>query len=788
MLNAVKRESQEITSVQRESGCVLLYSRYGVLRLAPKSETIIRVIFTRKDTADEVTGVGIVTDSPFTDWELEEQGGFVNLRTSSLTVSVNKASGSISYYNSQGSLLLAERDFESHMLEEFDAYRTSEEEAAETESVVTPDGVKQKIKSAVRVFDKKLCRTRIHFKWQEGEALYGLGQSAENTLNLRGTTQFLHQANMKIAIPFLISSNGYGILLATASPCVFHDTAYGSFIQTEADTKIDFYFIAGEYADIIKSYRYLTGKAAMLPKWAFGYLQSQERYETADELIAVADEYRKRKIPLDSVILDWMSWEGDMWGQKTFDAKRFPDPTAMMKALHEKNVKLMISIWPTMNRQTLNYDEFKKKGLMLPFSDIYNAFEEEGRKLYWKQANEGLFSHGVDAWWCDSSEPFTPEWSKKEKPEPSALYHEFLEEAGKFVPMELSNSYGLFHARGIYEGQRSVTDSKRVTNLTRSAWTGQQRYGVILWSGDTAAKWETLRQQITAGLNFCACGLPYWTLDIGAFFVKPGPTWFWDGDYPEGSEDLGYRELYVRWFQYGAFLPVFRAHGTDTRREIWAYGKPGEPFYDALCSAVALRYRLMPYIYSLAGAAWLEDATIIRLLAFDFPEDKQVLNIADQYMFGPSVMVCPVTEPMYYQAGSLPVKGAVYTRKVYLPEGTGWYDFWTNKKYAGGVWIEAAAELERIPLFIKAGAVIPLTEPAQYTGAKSNMPLTVQVYPGKNGEFMLYDDSGDGYGYENGEYTLIKLVWDDAAGKLTSEAVHDYLGTNKPAEFTVKVM
>jgi alpha-D-xyloside xylohydrolase len=355
------------------------------------------------------------------------------------------------------------------------------------------------------------------------------------------------------------------------------------------------------------------------------------------------------------------------------------------------------------------------------------------------------------------------------------------------MPRELSNTYCLYHARGMYEGQRSVTEAKRVVNLTRSGWTGQQRYGVILWSGDTAAKWETLRRQITAGLHFCACGLPYWTLDIGAFFVKRGDSWFWDGDYEDVADDMGYRELYVRWFQYGAFLPVFRAHGTDVRREVWAFGKPGEPFYDALCAAVSLRYRLMPYIYSLAGAAWYDDATIIRFLSFDFPNDKQTLSIGGQYMFGPSLMVCPVTEPMSYGVGSTAINNSARKRRVYLPEGSDWYDFWTNEVHAGGQWLDFDADIAKIPLFVKAGAIIPMREPAAYADANPDAPVTVRVYPGRSGTFMLYDDSGDGYAYEQGEYKLVKLSWDNGEEKLTYETVHEHPGFQPRYELITEI-
>ena len=457
-----------------------------------------------------------------------------------------------------------------------------------------------------------------------------------------------------------------------------------------------------------------------------------------------------------------MSWPGNLWGEKSFDETRYPDPKGMMEELHDMDAHLLISVWPHVTEGGDNHKEFKEKNLLLPMSNIYNAFDPQGRKLYWEQANRGLFSKGIDGWWCDNCEPITPEWTRIEKPEPSALYHDYVKDSSNHMPVEKCNSYGLVHAQSMYEGQRADCTKKRVINLTRSGYTGSQRYGTILWSGDTYASWDTLKKQIAAGLNFCASGLPYWTLDIGAFFIKRGTNWFWCGEYEGGNDDLGYRELYTRWFQYGAFLPIFRAHGTDIRREVWAFGEPGEIFYDALVSAINLRYQLMPYIYSLAGNCWLNDDTMMRMLAFDFPHDTKAADVKDQYMFGRNIMVCPVTEPMYYEAESKPIASSIYSRKVYLPSGTGWYDFWTNQRYEGGSIIETAADINKIPLFVPEGSIIPMD------GGE------LRVYPGKNGEFMLYEDEGDGYGYEKGAYSLTRIIWRDDIKEVAYNTVHSF--------------
>ena len=780
MLQVQKRKSRSIVRVERNDDSLFMYSEYGILKVSPQNEWIMRITFTCVEYFSKDTGMGITYDQPYADWSYYEANGFVFLQTSGVTLEISKAQGSIRYFDQKDTLLLSERSYESRVLEEFDAFKPIIDENTQVELVETPDGIKRIIKETNRVFDKKLYHTRLFLDWQKDEALFGLGQAEEGTFNLRGTTQYMHQANLKIAIPFLLSTKGYGVLLATGSPVIFNDTEYGSYLYTEADPQMDFYFIAGDCFDkIIKGYRLLSGKAAMLPKWAFGYLQSQERYETADEIVNTVKEYRERNVGLDCIILDWMSWKGDLWGEKTLDEERFPDPSMMMEKLHALNARLMISIWPAMNEDTDNYKEFADKKLLLPASNIYDAYSEQARKLYWAQAEMGLFSKGIDGWWCDSSEPITPEWARLEKPEPSTMYYEFIKECGGCIPLEKCNTYGLVHAQGIYEGQRAAGSSKRVVNLTRSGYIGQQKYGAILWSGDIYASWDTLKKQIAAGLNFCASGLPYWTLDIGGFFVKKGVPWFWAGEYDDGCADLGFRELYTRWFQYGAFLPVFRAHGTDVRREIWAFGEPGDMFYDALVNAIQLRYRLLPYIYSLAGETWYNDSTILRMLAFDFPDDEKAASIKDQFMFGKNILVCPVTSPMYYDTGSKPIDCAEHCRQVYLPFGSKWYDFWTNKVYEGGTYINAAADISQIPLFIREGSIIPMAKPMNYADELAGMPIELKVYPGKDCEFLLYDDAGDGYMYEQGDYLLTRIIWEDAQASLSYEIINSGKNANR---------
>ncbi|MDF2511529.1 MAG: glycoside hydrolase family 31 [Herbinix sp.] len=766
MLDVVKRPDNRILEVARINDSLILKSEGAMLKLEPKTSEIIRVVYTRRENFSDPEKPGVIFKESFTDWTFEETETQIKLATNKLYLIIDRIKASIRYYDCENNLLLAERENESRNLEDFDSFRTVVDENTKIERIVTPDGIKEVVKDAAKVFDQKLYKTRLYLDWQEDEALYGLGQQEEGYLNLRGTTQYLHQANLKIAVPMLVSSLGYGILIDTYSPMIFNDTRYGSYLYTEADYEMDHYFIFGGSMDgVIRGYRLLTGKATMLPKWAFGFMQSQERYETAQEICDIVQEHRDRKIGLDSIVLDWWSWEGELWGQKTFDRERFPDPAAMMDQLHKNHANLMISVWPNMSKESDNYKEFAEHKLLLQASSIYDPYQEEGRKLYWKQTKEGLFDYGLDAWWCDSSEPFTPEWSHIGKPEPSTMYQEFFDTCSQYIPAQLTNSYGLYHARAIYEGQREATQEKRVINLTRNGYTGQQRYGAILWSGDIAASWDTLKKQIVAGLNFCASGIPYWTLDIGAFFVKKGVQWFWNGEYEKGYEDPAYGELFTRWFQFGCFLPIFRSHGTDFRREMWKFEAAGAMYYDALIKANQLRYQLMPYIYSTAAKVWKDDASMLRMLAFDYAKDKKARIIEDQYLFGDNLMVCPVTTPMYHGKDEQPLEEAK-TREVYLPEGNGWYDYWTNQYYEGGQTIKADAPIDKIPLYVKEGSILPTTQAMLYVDEVPEAPIVLKVYCGKDAEFEIYEDAGNNYCYEQGEYAVTSLRWLDQEQKL----------------------
>jgi alpha-D-xyloside xylohydrolase len=427
-----------------------------------------------------------------------------------------------------------------------------------------------------------------------------------------------------------------------------------------------------------------------------------------------------------------------------------------------------------MAKEGSDYRQFEEKGLLLPNSATYNAFHEEARAIFWKQCEEDWFSAGVDAWWCDNSEPFSDaDWNGETKRGEALRYQIVTEDSKKSMDWTRLNTYGLLHAKGIYDNWRETNSEKRVANLTRSAYISGQRYGVICWSGDVCAKWSTLRQQIAEGIKFSMSGMPYWTNDIGGFFTvkdkwenrgcgKAGdatPLWFWNGDFNDGADDLGYRELYVRWLQYGTFLPMFRAHGTDTPREPWRFGKPGEIFYDAILKFIRLRYRLLPYIYATAAAVSQRQDTMLRSLMFDFPEDENVKEICDSYLFGRAMLVCPVTEPMDYGANSALLPHREKRRSVYLPQSCVWYDFWTNQAYAGGQTIACEAPLDSIPLFIRAGSILPMSAPLMYADQMNGQVSEILVYDGADGEFTLYNDEGDHYSYEKGHFSAIPLIY-----------------------------
>jgi len=760
----------------------------GMLALTPYTARTVRVRYTLRSefsTRESLMVTAQPADAAFIVAETPEKLIFA---TDELVIEIDRQTAAFAYRDRQGRLLTREPARGGKTLTPVDVIVSQFDASVDAERSASVDGVRSHARAVREVVDRQAYQTRLEFEWADGEALYGLGSHEEGMFNLRGQHQYLYQQNMKAVVPVLVSTRGYGVLLDCYSLMTFHDDAFGSYLWSEAADELDYYFVYGpEFDQVVRELRGLTGAAPMLPKWAFGYVQSKERYVTQEELLDVVREYRARNLPLDCIVLDWKSWPGDLWGQKTLDPQRFPDPDGLTAALHDLHAHLMVSVWPIMARGGDNWREMLARGYLLGNQATYNAFDPAARACYWEQANRGLFSHGIDAWWCDCTEPFEADWNGAVKPEPEERMRINTGEAKRYLDPAYINAYSLLHSQGIYEGQRQADPSKRVVNLTRSAYLGQHRYATVTWSGDIAANWETLRRQIAEGLNFCATGSPYWTVDIGAFFVQRKPElWFWNGDYDTGVEDLGYRELYVRWFQYGAFLPMFRSHGTDTPREIWRFGQPGEPFYDALVKALDLRYRLLPYIYALAGSVTQHDYTILRGLPFDFRDDPATYDIADQFMFGPAFLVSPVTGPMYYAAGSRPLAGVVQARPVYLPAGCDWYDFTTDRRFTGGQTVLAHAPLDTLPLYVRAGSIVPMGPRRQHVADLPDAPVELHVYPGADGSFLLYEDEGDGYGYEQGGFATILIAWDDVARQLRlGERAGNYRGMASTREFVV---
>ncbi len=772
MIYPALKKSAAIKTCERRDNSLILRSERGMHRIIPFDGKTVRITYTERPEFSCRVKPGVTAELCFENWTYTETEEKIIYSSEGLIIETDRKTSSMTYLDGKGEKLLSEAARDPKQLEMFDSYILANDNEVKTEKILTADGVKEKVLDGGRKLEGRYFHTRLYLEFSDGEALYGLGQHEEGNLNLRGKTVYSHQANRKIEIPFIVSTNGYGILYDTYSPLIFSDNEFGSYIYSEADDEMDYYFISDSDPDgVIREYRMLTGKAVMLPKWAFGYVQSRERYESSKDLTETAAEFRRRGIGLDLLVLDWNSWPDGLWGQKTLDPARFPDPDALTDELHRQNVHLMMSIWPNPDVRSDDYREFKENGCILPAGNIYDAYSAKAREIYWRQLEKGAYSHGVDSWWCDSSEPFTPEWNHIFSPEPFETYKEYVAESSSRIPAWKTSAYCLYHAMSVYDGQRSCDVTKRVLNLTRSGYTGQQRYGAVLWSGDVSASWDTMKKQIAAGLSFSASGLPYWTVDVGAFFVKYGLQHYWSGEYPETTRDAGYRELYTRWLQWGAFLPIFRSHGTDCYREPWNFEDNGvtpggNMFYDAIVKTIRQRYRLMPYIYSVAASVYLNDESFIKPLAFEFGDDENVYDIKDQYMFGDSMMICPVTHPMYYAHGSEPIENVPKTRRVYLPSGTDWYSFETSVKYSGGQYVTVPAELDTVPVFVRAGSIIPVTEPKTHTEPHDDVEYL--VYSGKDASFMLYEDAGDGYGYENGEYKAVTVIWNEKTQTLTS--------------------
>ena len=645
---------------------------------------------------------------------------------------------------------------------------------------------------------KVLLREKSHtftplnqtFTLDKGEAIYGLGTIQNGKMNRRGEHKRMEQSNLEDFQNVIQSIKGWGLYWDNYAPTQFDDDARGMSLTSEAGDVIDYYFMYGGSADgVIAQMRFLSGDVPMFPLWTYGFWQSKERYKSAAETESIVDKYRELQVPLDGIIQDWQYWGSNyLWNAMDFLSEDFANGKQMIQNVHQKHAHFMISIWASFGPMTQQFRELDAKGLLLPIETwpqsgishiwpprmdypsgvkVYDAFSPEARAIYWKYLKK-LYDYGTDAWWMDSTDPdfFNPKESDYQHPVTGGTWR------------SLRNAFPLETVRGIYQAQRKDDRGKRIFIMTRSSFAGQQHYGSNMWSGDVASSWEMLRNQIPAGLSFTLTGNPNFNTDIGGFFCGSYNT-KGSGSAPKNPQ---FQELYVRWMQYGLFCPVFRSHGADAPREIWQFGEPGTPVYQSIKNLIDFRYRLIPYLYSTASQVTNNNFSYMRPLFSDFAADKKVWDMTDEFMFGRSILACPIVEAQYTQekivkedamtgwdrkeltvdSGQLTVDWTeTKTATKYLPKGANWYDFWTGKLYKGGQNVVLTTRFDQVPMFVRAGSIVPLGPVMQYVGEKPWDNLEIRIYPGADAEFSLYEDEGDGYNYEQGYYSNIIFTWTD---------------------------
>ena len=787
MANSAVRAMDEpqfgVKESRRDASGVTFRTTAGVMRVEVCGDRVIHVVASRTSEIPNPRVPIVTQPCRRNDFQVSFGRKVVKLSTAALTITIDPATGALSFSSREGRPLLSEP-----------------KEGGKAFDVPS-------------VFEAKAWHVQQTFLSLADEAMYGLGQHQEGLFDLRGVPVRLSQANTNISIPFLLSSEGYGILWNNASLTDFNPadqfipidstTGKGKFttgakgvygfvltsdnrdrlvlrvngqpvidlqntwtpttasgvitldankeyeisaqggkagvqlavrppqttttFRSEVGQAIDYYFFYGpELNRVISDYRRLTGAAPLFPKWAYGYWQCRERYHSQQEILDTAAEFRKRKIPVDVLVQDWLYWGKYGWNAIKFDEEHYPRPKEMLDQLHANDLHMLISVWSKFGENTDIYKRMAAKSLLIPGDSWMDFFNPQARSTFWSELKDGMFQDGMDGWWMDASEPEYDALKGKQT---------FLGD-GESV----RNAYPLYVTQSMYEGQRVTTDRKRVVILTRSAFAGQQRYGAASWSGDISANWITLQRQIPAGLSFSMSGMPYWTTDVGGFF-RPKDQYTSDA----------YHELLIRWFEYGAFCPIFRIHGYQSKAEIWNYGQQVE---DILRQYDDLRYRLLPYIYSAAWGVTKKHQSIMRSLPLEFSSDRSAREISDQFMFGDALLINPVT-----------TEGAK-ERTLYLPAGQDWIDFWTGKRVRGGHSINAEAPLNRIPIYARTGSIIPFGPHAESTSAKSD-PIELRIYAGASAKFTLYEDEDDNYDYERGAYSEIPIHWDDQAGLLT---------------------
>ena len=875
------------------AGAELETARYKV-RVQFYTEDVVRVVKQPAGSPARARSLVVVVE-PASDLRIaqEETASSVTLASSRLKVRVSKPQGIVSFETLGDGVVLREA----------------------REPVLTP----------IETAFEKARSVQQTFRLTAEEGIFGLGQHHDAVMNYRGRTVKLVQSNTDAVTPFFVSTRGYGILWDNYSKTIFEDGAAGASLWSEVADGVDYYFLLGADLDaVIAAYRHLTGPAPLYGKWAYGYWQSKEHYHTQAEVVQVAEEYRRRQIPADNIVQDWNYWgDNSNWSGMTFDPTRYPRPAEMVSRLHDLGFHLMISIWPGLGPESAIYKEMDARGFLYPpvgWSGFkyYDAYDPQANEVYWKHLRAGLYSKGIDAWWIDSTEPdiINALTKESEEYEMKKVGRNHLGSFNRYL-----NPYSLVMMDALYKNLRRASDRQRVYMLTRSAFAGQQRTAATTWSGDIGASWDVYRKQIPAGINFSMAGLPYWTFDIGGFVLGS-----YGGSFSRGGKDPAYQELYTRMFQFGAFCPIFRAHGSETPREIWEFG----PFTDTLVKFDRLRYRLLPYLYSLAWRVTSQGYTIMRGLPMDFAADRKTYSVGDQFLFGPALMVSPVTEyqlhrppedsvlitpehfrtpegrpgllvhyykdtaykvlgreavdpnvdifwytgrpdyvtdstlsirwegqvipsqtgphqfhiksfgnrrlfldgrelPLVYQStevytevvpleaghaytiklemenansGALrmqldwktpeifarerTIEARPKTRPVYLPADTRWTDFWTGEIQSGGRTVVADAPIDKIPIFVRAGSILPMGPVVQFAAEKPADPIELRIYPGANGSFTLYDDENDSYDYEKGVHATIRFDWDDARRQLVlGERQGEFPGMLKTRTFHV---
>jgi alpha-D-xyloside xylohydrolase len=698
-----------VTNVKQQADGVVLTMQAGTLRVVVCSDSVVRVTYAPGTEIPDTPQIAVIHQNwPGVQWKLQSSDADVTLTTARIKVTVTKKDGAIEFTDGAGKGLFKDYD------------RT-----------LTP----------AQVDGEKTYHSEMFSNlWASTEAFYGLGQHQAGVWNYHGESVELSQANTNISVPMFLSSNGYGIFWNNSSRSRFNNRfPHELYMSSEVADSVDYYFLYGpEFDKIIGAYRDMTGAVPMFGKWAYGFWQCKNKYESQGEVLGVAHKYRELHIPVDNIVQDWFWW--NIMGEPVFN-KNYPDPKGMIEDLHDNHFHVMFSFWPYFRPGSPVYDEMDKRGYFIAKTKVsgfhpegqalYDAFNPAARNYYWELIDKGLFKIGADAWWLDTDEPET------EGRETNILV---INKVALGSGARYASLYPLMTTDAVYEGQRKSSDQKRVFILSRSAFAGAQRNSIAAWSGDVESNWLSFARQIPAGLNFALSGIPYWTTDIGGFIIG-------------NPDDPAYRELFVRWFEYGTFCPIFRLHGTRTtnQNELWSYGAEAQAI---LTRYDRLRYRMMPYIYSLAWKTTSEAYTPMRALVMDFRTDVRALNVGDQFMYGPALLVNPVTE-----AGAT-------SRRVYLPKSK-WYDFWTGQEVDGGRTIEAAAPVDRIPLYVRGGSIVPLGPDLEYASQKPADPIELRIYPGADASFTLYEDEGDNYNYEKGSHATIAIGWDEAGRKLT---------------------